>query len=221
VPFPFPLSRKQQHDPRSKAYPAAASSTLRSATHTPPPLSRRLDQGQVGSCEGNGSAHVLGSRPLHKPWSRYLTEPDALEIYRVATTLDAWPQSTYPEQDDGTSNLGAALACRQLRYIDGFEHSFGLDHTLHTLVEFPLLLGVPWSESMFEPDANGFVWPKGYWVGGHAFEAFGINVRGKYVWCLNSWPHWGLRGTQLFKISFASLEILLREGGEATRFIRN
>jgi len=214
---PFPLGRKQFHDPRSRAYVAPAAGSLRSVIHTPPPLAKRLDQGQTSSCEGNGSAHVLGTKPLHIPRSRYLTEADALKIYEIATHNDPWPE-WYPDTDEGTSNTGAGTACVKLGYIEKFTHCFGTEHVLHSLVEAPLLAGVPWSNDMFATDAEGFVEPTGGWAGGHAFGLFGLNVRDEYVWALNSWRSWGLRGLQLFKISFSNLDILVREGGEFTRF---
>lgn len=211
----YRLGRIEHHDPRSRIFVARQATTLRSVTHTPPPASRRLDQGNLGSCEGNAAAQLLNTRPLHKPRTPYHTEPDAVQAYSLATGLDGFA-GTYPPDDTGTSNVAIAKAARQLGWITGFRWHFGLDATLAGLVLEPLLVGMPWRQDMFTPDRHGFIHATGTVVGGHAFVLFGLNVRDRYVWMLNSWSDWGLQ--QRAKITFDDLGKLLSDGGEVTAF---
>lgn len=211
----YPLGRVPEKDPRSRGFRAVAPTELVSVKHRIPPLRRRLDQGQVGSCEGNGTVHALGTAPLKKRLARYRTEQDAVLAYTLATTLDSYP-GFYPNEDTGTSNLGVSKAAQKLGWITSYEWHFGLDDTLAGLTVKPLLAGVPWYEGMFTPDAGGYLNPTGKEVGGHAFCLYEINVAHKYVSMLNSWSNWG--AGQTAKISFDALGFLLDNGGEITSF---
>lgn len=212
---PYPLGRVEYHDPRSKAFKAVVPATPKTTKHRIPPLYRRLDQGSLGSCEGNATVHCLGSSPLKKRFSRYRTEADAVKAYSLATTLDAF-DGEWPPIDSGTSNVAIAKAAKSLGWITSYEWHFGLNDTLSGLTKGPLLAGMPWYENMFTPDSKGFLNPSGQLVGGHAFCLYAVNVEGGYVEMLNSWAGWGLGQTA--RISFSALKFLLDNGGEITSF---
>jgi hypothetical protein len=197
---------------------------VRTVTHRIPPLYRRLDQGNLGSCEGNGTVHCLGTQPLKKRFARYRTEKDAVKVYSLATVLDGFPGTFYYPptegdggEDTGTSNVAAAKAAKSLGWISEYRWHFGLQDTLAGLTESPLLAGVPWYEGMFDLSREGYLNPTGREVGGHAFCLFGVNVEEKYVLMLNSWSNWGV--DQTAKISFDALGFLLDNGGEITQFV--
>jgi hypothetical protein len=213
---PYPLGRREFHDSRSKAFRATVPGEVKTTRHRIPPLMRRLDQGQLGSCEGNGTVHCLGTQPLKKRFTRYRTEADAVKVYSLATTLDGFP-GDYPPEDNGTSNVAVAKAAKSLGWISEYRWHFGLQDTLAGLTESPLLAGVPWYEGMFEPDSKGYLNPTGREVGGHAFCLFGVNVKDRSVDMLNSWQDWGYGQTA--RITFDALGFLLDNGGEITQLV--
>lgn len=206
------LGRRANHDPRSLAYPARASTTHRKVTHrTYGPV---LDQGQVGSCVGNAAAHALNTRGSHRVPSRVLREADAVDIYAAATAVDPWP-GTYPGQDTGTDANSAAKVLRDRGIISGWSHCFGLDHVLAALQLAPVMLGISWHASMFTPDGKGFVHPDGHVVGGHETLIRGDDPRTGSVLVRNSWgPSWGLRGH--YRLAYDDLAALLADAGDAT-----
>lgn len=113
---PFKLGRLVRHDPRSRAYPAAAAPVLRSVTWRR--YGATLDQGDTSSCTGHAMAHAVNTRPTHKTGTRLLTHQDALRLYSAATHLDPWPD-TYPPDDTGSSGLAVAKAARDAGHISG------------------------------------------------------------------------------------------------------
>lgn len=210
--LPFPLGRIERKDPRSLNFPAQAAAALKSVVHTPPPKSKRLDQGSLGSCTGNAAAQWLNSKPSHKPRTRYYDQEDAVSFYSGATKRDPW-EGVYPPTDTGSSGLAVAAELKSRGLISSYNWAFGLDHALKSLVVSPILVGSAWHSDMFYPDANGFITPTGDEVGGHEYEVFGINLSKRYVWILNSWSTlWGLDGRA--KMSFDSLDFLLKTGGD-------
>lgn len=208
------LGRHVQHDPRSRAFPArtAAAPTLTKVWGIPP-LSRRLDQGQMGSCTGNAAAQWRNSIPGHKPYDKWLTEPNAVSIYTYATQHDNVPGGM-PGQDTGSTGIAAAQALVALGFATSYTHAFGFDHALAALEFSPVMFGTDWTEGMFDPDARGFVTPSGKVEGGHEYLVYGRNMASRYLWCLNSWSNWGLG--QRFKMSFDTAEKLLGADGDVT-----
>jgi C1A family cysteine protease len=172
-----------------------------------------LDQGNVGSCVGNAAAHALNTHSVHKIPSRLMREADAVDIYAAATAIDPWP-GTYPQEDTGTDANSAAKVLRDRGLITSWQHCFGLDHVLATLQLAPVMLGISWHQSMFSPDAKGFVHPDGNVVGGHETLIRADDATGS-VLVRNSWGiGWGLRGH--YRLTYADLSALLADSGDAT-----
>lgn len=209
------LGRIKNHDPRSLAFPASTTGTHRPVTHRT--YGSVLDQGDVGSCVGNTSAHALNTRGMRKVPSRLVNEAQAVEIYAAATAIDQFP-GTYPDQDTGTDINSAAKVLRDQGRITSWTHAFGLDQTLAALQLAPVALGTNWHDSMFEPDSKGFVHPDGSIVGGHEVLIRADDARGS-VLVRNSWSaSWGLRGH--FRLTYADLAALLADSGDACVFVR-
>lgn len=210
---PFPLGRKVNHDPRSLAYPALvpAAAPLKPVSHKH--YGPVLDQGNIGSCTGNAAAQTMNTRPFHKPFSAYLTETDALEIYTMATKIDPF-QGEFPAQDTGSDGLSVAKVLRQQGRITSYGHGFGIDHVRAALQLGPALVGTNWYESMFHPDAKGRVEPSGNVAGGHEYVLLGDNQKG-WLRFLNSWSgEWGFHG--FFYMTYESFSKLLHEDGDVT-----
>lgn len=204
------LGRNVNHDPRSWGFQAAVATDLK-------PVSWRhfgavLDQGQVGSCTGNAMAQALNTAPLHKPRTRNLTEKDALSIYTAATQLDGIPGS-YPAEDTGSDGLSVAKVAKQRGLLSGYTHAFSPEQARGALQLAPFLFGTAWHESMFTPDAQGFVHPDGNVAGGHEITCIGDT--GDHLVFLNSWgKSWGKGGK--FYLSYADFAALMADQGDVT-----
>lgn len=213
APLGMGLGRIVQHDPRSLSFPAQTTGAVRKITHRH--FLPILDQGQTGSCTGNAAAQCLNTKPFKKG-GRVFREPDALRFYGKATQLDGFP-GTYPPDDTGSSGLAVAKALQQEGLIRAYNHAFGLDHVVGALMITPGITGTAWHESMFYPDADGFVHPDGNEVGGHEYLLFGVDPDKEVLTFLNSWSRlWGINGR--FYMKFDDYDALLKSQGDVTFF---
>lgn len=207
---PFPLGRSVHHDERSKAYPAKLAPTYKQRwwTHHGPVL----DQGDVGSCTGHALVDALMTGPLYR-MGRDLTHADALRAYERATVIDPFPGS-YPPTDTGSDGLDVCKAGVEFGWLRGYTHAFGLDACLRALTLGPVMIGIPWYESMFTPGAGGVLSVSGRIAGGHEIALTAITASGM-VRLLNSWgAAWGLHGCAYLR--FADLGRLLDQQGDVT-----
>ena len=187
---PYSLGRIPQFDELSRQYP------IRSLLPSLPPHSMFwvcdtwLDQGNIGSCVGNAHAHDLAGKPVAIP---NVTESTALQIYRLAQTIDG-----IPGPHEGTSVLAGEKAKQQLfPGCDGsFHWCFGVQDVIDTLSHIgPVILGINWYTSMFTPNAEGIIEVKGRIAGGHALLCNQLDARRGGFWLHNSWSQsWGSQG---------------------------
>lgn len=206
----YPLGRLVEHDPRSLAY-LAKTAPLKTVTHRH--YGPVLDQGDLGSCTGNAIAQALNTAPL-RHGRKLLTERDAISLYSRATTLDNF-SGAYPPDDTGSTGLAVAKAAKEAGYISAYHHAFGVDQALAALVLSPVIIGIPWYDSMFEPAHNGYLTVDGSVAGGHEVSLIGINTKLERVTLLNNWSaSWGLNGRAYLR--FADLDALLSRQGDVT-----
>lgn len=219
---PYGLGRVQQHDPRSRNFPALTT------PEAPTKLfhkhyGRVLDQGSLGSCTGNAMAHSLEIAPLHVA-RRYFNEKAAVALYSRATVLDGF-DGTYPPDDVGSSGLGVAKAAQESGYITDYHWAFGVQHLQESLAIGPALMGTVWYESMFEPEQTGIVTINGEVAGGHEYVCLGYIIEGDETWFhfLNSWSkNWGVASPSkysdvsggTFWMNRSTVDRLLSEGGD-------
>jgi len=163
------------------------------------PLPHILNQEETGICVGTG---YVGLR-LGPPFSdKRLTRKDAEKLYCISRRIG------YGETDcdlqAGSHVRAGALAAREMGYI----RSFALTKSVNTLIRHVLryngvVVGIPWTEGMFEPVTiyghYGFVKPTGNVVGGHAFYVCGVDttmIPGEdVIIAANSWgTEWGDKG---------------------------
>jgi hypothetical protein len=175
---------------------------------------KAFNQGDLGSCTGNGAAGVVCTEPYRQAGARY-SEALARKIYSQATKDDTIA-GAWPPKDTGSTVLGAMKALKDLGYSKGYKWCFGLDDVLKTLSTLgPVEVGVSWYEGFDKPDKNGLVKIGGAVRGGHAFELLGVDAEKKLVWAINSWgSDWGHNGR--FAFSWKDLDRLLHEQGEAS-----
>jgi transposase IS4-like protein/DDE family transposase len=121
---------------------------------------------------------------------------DAYRLYSDAIVLDPFPGQWRPD-DTGSLGLAAAQAARAQGLITRYEHAFGLDHALGALMLGPVIIGTNWYDSMFDVTNRGelVIEPGASVAGGNVYQAFGVNVRDRRVWCFQSWgPEWASAG---------------------------
>lgn len=234
---PHLLGRNLEHDPLSRNFPHYLKRLTQPHNVIHALRMPHLDQGDLGSCEGNTAAEWLGTgkaldnrkafnKRLGRPLLSFPTEHDAVDLYSKATTLDndEFP-ATYPPEDTGTSAVGIAKALQSFGAIERYDWTFTWQAFLATLQKQPVMLGTNWYDSMMEVDAEGYVHISGSEPnGGHAFLAFACDFKRNRVGCTNHWSNddgtpWGVKIGQHqgnFWISFTDLErLLIHEQGES------
>ena len=210
------LGRHVQFDERSKSFRVSLPSTevvTRLWERSVP----AFDQGELGSCTGQGAAGLLCTEPFRVEGWTY-TDKLAVFLYQNATEDDEI-EGSFPPTDTGSTVLAAMKATTRLGYAKSYLWCFGLDDALRTLSQAgPIEVGINWYEGFDEPDKNGRIRFGGDVRGGHAFEILGVETDARLVTAINSWgPEWGKDGR--FTISWDDLERLLYEDGEAATLV--
>lgn len=223
------LDRVPQFDDRSRQFAAVSPSDTRPFRSYTWSCDVYNDQGREGACVGFAWTHELAARP-------HIIRRDAKfaqGIYHRARVLDPWPGEDY----EGTSVLAGAKAVQELRnsddrpYFDQYRWAFGVKDALRVIgYAGPVVLGIDWHDSMYDPDVKGFVHPDGNVVGGHAILANGVKIvklnkdltatwdnldkDKSFVRLHNSWgTGYGINGDAF--ITVRDFDALLRDGGEA------
>ena len=205
------LGRHVLHDPRSRDYVARFAARVRSVQHEARGLP--LNQGSLGSCTANALCGALNTAPDDKR-ARPYTERDAVRLYDLETAMEGKP---HPPHDPGGSGLMVCKAAKQLGWIRAYRHAFGFEQALRALTLRPVIVGVNWYESFYDPDGSGLVKiaPHAKVEGGHEILAVGIDNRAELVWFWNSWgKSWGVGGR--FCMTYRTFHRLLREKGDVT-----
>lgn len=187
--FPVRTALSPQARPKTKLYAG--------------PLSR-LDQGAEGACVGFGWATELMSTPVRVhppesgPTSTAEADADAFgrRIYNAAKKIDEWPGENY----DGTSVLAGARVMKAIGYVTEYRWAANVGDVVDSLIQHgPVVLGIPWYESMYDTDAEGKVTIGGPVVGGHCITLTGYihawKKQGEHVRWRNSWgTEYGVAG---------------------------
>ena len=162
-----------------------------------------LDQGNTAHCVGYAWSHWLIAAPVIN-----YVNPDGL--YYFAKYVDEWKGEDY----DGTSVRAGAKVLHHLGQVSSYEFTTKLDVLIYTLLEEgPVVAGMNWYRGMMKTDHEGFIYPDGEYLGGHAIVLTGINVTEGYIRGKNSWGlTYGIKGR--FKLTFEAMQHLLKEEGE-------
>ena len=211
------LDRIEQFDERSRAYGVSALAlpmTLRGVAWRCTP---RLDQGREGACVSFAWSHELAAVPVDVPG---IDDAFAFAHYPLMQRADQWPG----EEPDysGTSVLAGAKVMQREGYISGYHWAFLIFEALQAISHAgPVVFGIPWKDSMYEPRPDGLLDCSGKVIGRHAILGRGLRLRARLegvsepvVRLRNSWSaSWGSNGDGFIRVS--DLEQLLAEGGEA------
>lgn len=207
------LGRLVAPDARDRAYslrsliPAVAPATGRRVRR----IGRILDQGDTPACVAFAWRAFLNAYPIHE---LHGDPPAPSDLYAAAQAIDGWPLP-----HDGTSVRAGAKALKDEGSIVTYHWAFTMDDVIRFLLAGgPLVFGVDWFASMFQPDADGRVHIGGQVAGGHAFLIYGVDTAKGLLYAQNSWGvHWGLSGR--FTLSIDDAEQLLNRDGEAVTAI--
>lgn len=200
----YGLGRIHVEDERDRNYPMS----LRLAT-LPAPLARskmwrsgaaKLDQGQTPHCVGFTGANWMQNTPVRDK----VANQTGHDLYAACKAIDGHPNEdgSYGRallkvlQDQG--RVGRYLWARSVTDVQQWLLTTG-----------PVLIGIPWFESMFDPDVYGRLHISGSVAGGHEVLLRGYDR--KYLRVVNSWGRtWGLQGEAW--LSLADLDRLLQDG---------
>jgi hypothetical protein len=181
-----------------------------------------LDQGNYGTCVGNGCAQWGNTLPVDDKFiegmgvSALKGGPYARAIYYEATVLDGSPDN--PDASGG-GQQGATVrsgvkALKNRGRMSAYASATLDDAITWILTKGPIIFGTDWTNDMFNPDANGYVTPTGGYAGGHCFLGIGVDPATDDITFLNSWSDtWGVKGT--FKMTKPSMATLMASQGEA------
>jgi hypothetical protein len=185
---------RSRHDPASRGFAVvdrlAGKAPLRDV-HLP--WTPVLDQGKEGACVGFGVADAVNVLRVLSggPGVTFLDNAAALDLYHQAQRVDDVPGEAYT----GTSVLAGMKAGRADGYFGGYLWDFGTSAIAQTLLQLhtPVVVGVPWSEAMYETGPGGLVRLGGKVVGGHCLCIVGLVLKGPqdqpgpyFIW-RNSW----------------------------------
>jgi hypothetical protein len=176
-----------------------------------------LDQGDLGSCTGNGETGNLGTTPL---WDALpanhpvLDEKEAVKLYSEATKIDPYP-GAYPPTDTGSDGLSVCKAAKADGLISGYLNAANVNAIGSALQAGPVVIGINWYDSFDEPDSNGLITisADASVRGGHEPMLRGVDPDNRQFFGDNSWGgSWGNKGS--FLIGFDDMDRLLGEGGD-------
>ena len=208
----YPLGRIYKPDSRDADFPFSLHlSSLRTSAlpsykyWAAGPL--KLNQKRTPSCVGQTGANWLQATPIRTKISPNL----GLELYLECKKIDGIPDI------EGTWDriLMKILAARGVvdRYLWAQNPEELSEWVLST---GPVMIGIPWYESMFTPNSKGLITEiKDDTGAGHEILIRGYNTKTKIYTLINSWgPNWGLNGE--FKMKKEHVDrLVFAENGDA------
>lgn len=137
---------------------------------------QRLDQGLNGGSVGFGWTADLQAEPANytRQIDGYAPQYFATHIHHEAREVDAFPS----DDEDGTSVLAAATVLHHGGFIVSYCWAFSIDDVIDAVIQVgPVVVGIPWFESMYEPHFSGLVEVDGRVVAGHCVTLTGYDPK--------------------------------------------
>jgi hypothetical protein len=167
---------------------------------------RVLNQGTQPYCVGYAWAGFGNAMPVFAD----LRNSDGDALYYAAKEIDGEPL-----KENGSCTRSGAEAYKKIGRIQTYAFTTSMTNIKNWLVTHgPVIVGTSWYNTMFEPDSDGFVYPKGELSGGHECLIIGYNPQLDVFTFLNSWGDaWGINGR--FKMHAKDWAGLLEDQGDA------
>jgi hypothetical protein len=168
-----------------------------------------LNQGQTGTCVGNGWAQWGNTLPVDDKFD----EAAARQIYLETTTYDYGVPDTTLQK--GASVRSGAKAMQDRKRLSAYAFA----STIEAIASYvqttgPVVIGSDWTNDMFSPNSSGYITPTGPVEGGHCYVLLGDLPSEDAFEFLNSWGSgWGKGGH--FKMKKADFKKLLDANGDA------
>lgn len=143
-----------------------------------------LDQDGVGACVGFTGANWLQNSPARSS----VVNKTGFDLYAECKKIDGIPNT------EGTYARVLLKVLQAQGYVARYLWAQdGLDLKSWVLGVGPVMVGTPWTDDMFDPDADGFVHPTGNIAGGHEYLVRGYSRPLDAYRCRNSWSNqWGI-----------------------------
>lgn len=166
-----------------------------------------LDQGDTPHCVGHAWYGWELASPVRLSAGQF-NAARGHDIYNECKKIDGY-------SGDGTYiRSGAEVERAQFRLAE-YLWAFTLDDLkAWLLLRGPVVIGIPWLERMFYPDAKSVIKPDGAEVGGHAVMLRGYGRARDQFRIVNSWGNWWGENGQAW-IGANDLWSLIERGGEA------
>lgn len=228
----FPKGRIPELDPASKLprfAAALADPVTKEWEHDGPVLDQTIRG--IGGCTGYAAATFLNSEYaqelLFGSERRWFGNDTGDILYHFATRRDPFPGVWMPD-DTGSSGLAVCKALQKDFTIDGktaatgYGHAFGVKGLARRMAVSPALIGIPWPESMDQPDSSGYLRhePGSEPIeSGHEICVIGYHTEGWFR-VKNTWgSKWGGKGRErshkgCARIDYDLMGWLLKQQGD-------
>lgn len=200
------LGRIYVPDDRDAAYSLRAITAPLPERTTPWQIGPVLDQGQTPECVAYTGREWLNAEPQNYPDPN---NPSPQQLYDLAQANDgiAGPH-------EGSNDRGLMKGLQSLGLVGDFHWAANVDDAIqYLLTTGTLMCGSNWTQGMFTPDSNGFIWPLGPVEGGHEFHNYWYSRAEDAFWYQQTWgPNWDPAFPARFKMKRASIETLFAQG---------
>jgi hypothetical protein len=179
-----------------------------------------LAQGGTQHCCGFAGAGWSAAAQADAVCNPGITDADGHRLYYLSKRWD----------DDGAANIEGGSTLRSLAKVllhdeqSILAYAFGTFEQAQEWVRSKgsAIIGIPWTQNMFQPDANYLLCPTGPIAGGHGtlWTGSGYRIAGSSCEQItNSWSKaWGVDGRAWIKA--VDLQTLFNMGGEALLAVR-
>lgn len=139
---------------------------LAQGIHTSKLVPGAADVDALGSCVPNTATEALSNALDGAAFTKVTgaaisdaagAEEYAIRLYHATTDLTGDPSSEWPPTDCGSTGLYVCKELEKTGVISGHRTAHGADNIVSLMQSDGLLVGQPWFNSWFQPDAHGFI----------------------------------------------------------------
>ncbi len=158
------LGRLYLPDDRDAGYNLRAIMAPQPERTTPWQLGPTLNQGQTPECVLFTGREWLNAEPQNDLAADFVPDRD----YPLVQALDGLPLP-----HDGTTNRALMKFMQDKDFVDSYHWASNVpDAIQYVLTTGTLMCGSNWTQGMFTPDSNGFIYPLGPVEGGQEYHNY-------------------------------------------------